>query len=133
MQKSQKNLVLSILVYLIIKMPNQNYNNALSKTSAPLVATFDADMIPYREFLMEAVPYFIEQVEAYERGEEINQKLLDSNSTKFYNADIFQYNLFSEETFLITRFLFKRNQCFQQCAWCSGLHRFKHGYFPQGY
>ena len=27
-----------------------NYNNALSKTSAPLVATFDADMIPYREF-----------------------------------------------------------------------------------
>lgn len=50
-----------------------NYNNALSKTSAPLVATFDADMIPYREFLMEAVPYFIEQVEAYERGDKYDK------------------------------------------------------------
>lgn len=77
-----------------------NYNNALSKTSAPLVATFDADMIPYREFLMEAVPYFIEQVEAYEKGEEYTKPKIGLIQTpqSFYNADIFQYNLFSEET-----------------------------------
>ncbi len=35
-----------------------NYNNALSHTHSPLVATFDADMIVRREFLMETVPYF---------------------------------------------------------------------------
>ena len=28
-----------------------NYNNALSKTSSPLVVTFDADMIPMNDFL----------------------------------------------------------------------------------
>ena len=28
-----------------------NYNNALAHTSSPLFATFDADMIPWREFL----------------------------------------------------------------------------------
>ncbi len=36
-----------------------NLNNALRKTSSPLVATFDADMIPTSNFLMETVPYFL--------------------------------------------------------------------------
>ena len=36
-----------------------NYNNALSLTSSPLIATFDADMIPRREFLIRTVPYFL--------------------------------------------------------------------------
>lgn len=35
-----------------------NYNNALSKTNSPLIATFDADMIPRHSFLMKTVPYF---------------------------------------------------------------------------
>lgn len=37
-----------------------NLNHALAQTSSPLVATFDADMIPYSDFLMETVPYFVE-------------------------------------------------------------------------
>ena len=36
-----------------------NLNNALSKTSSPLIATFDADMIPQHTFLMKTVPYFM--------------------------------------------------------------------------
>ena len=35
-----------------------NLNNALSKTTSPLIATFDADMIPRNDFLMKTVPYF---------------------------------------------------------------------------
>ena len=34
-----------------------NLNNALSQTHSPCVATFDADMIPTSDFLMETVPY----------------------------------------------------------------------------
>lgn len=36
-----------------------NYNNALAYTTAPLVATFDADMIPQHTFFMKTVPYFL--------------------------------------------------------------------------
>ncbi len=35
-----------------------NLNHALSKTDSPLVVTFDADMIPRSNFLMETIPYF---------------------------------------------------------------------------
>lgn len=67
-----------------------NLNNALSKTSSPLVATFDADMIPYSDFLMESVPYFINQDD--------DEKPLGLVQTpqSFYNADVFQYNLYVE-------------------------------------
>ena len=77
-----------------------NYNNALRQTSSPLVATFDADMIPYREFLLETVPYFVEQVEAYENGDDYDKSKVGLIQTpqSFYNADIFQFNLFSEST-----------------------------------
>ena len=69
-----------------------NYNNALRQTSSPLVATFDADMIPYREFLLETVPYFVEQVEAYENGDDYDKSKVGLIQTpqSFYNADIFQ-------------------------------------------
>lgn len=74
-----------------------NLNNALSQTNSPLVATFDADMIPYKDFLMETVPYFVEQVEAEERGEKPEKKIgLIQTPQSFYNLDIFQFNLFSE-------------------------------------
>lgn len=36
-----------------------NLNNALKHTNSPLIATFDADMIPQRTFLMDTVPYFL--------------------------------------------------------------------------
>lgn len=64
-----------------------NYNNALSYTSSPLIATFDADMIPRRTFLMKTVPYFL-----------IPEKRIGLVQTpqSFYNQDLFQFNLFSE-------------------------------------
>ena len=35
-----------------------NLNHAITKTDSPLIVTFDADMIPRSNFLMETVPYF---------------------------------------------------------------------------
>ena len=69
-----------------------NLNYALSKTNSPLVATFDADMIPLHTFLMDTVPYFYD--------EEGNEKKVGFIQTpqSFYNADLFQYNLYSEDT-----------------------------------
>ena len=125
-----------------------NLNNALAHTTSPLVATFDADMIPMHDFLMTCVPYFIGTVE-YEKnksknyifsqnseqddsfikdnvntrngiriGTRINRKkdvrkkggrrykkrgISDNGKIgfvqlpqSFYNPDLFQYNLFSE-------------------------------------
>ena len=65
-----------------------NYNNALSHTTSPLIATFDADMIPRRKFLVKTVPYFL-----------IPEKRIGLVQTpqSFYNQDLFQFNLFSEK------------------------------------
>ena len=65
-----------------------NYNHALSRTSSPLIATFDADMIPRRKFLIKTVPYFF-----------IPDKRMGLVQTpqSFYNQDLFQFNLFSEK------------------------------------
>lgn len=83
-----------------------NLNNALSKTSSPLVVTFDADMIPMHDFLMTCIPYFIKDLENAKRLErEHGIKKRKSRKGKigfvqtpqsFYNPDLFQYNLFSE-------------------------------------
>lgn len=75
-----------------------NLNNALSKTSSPLVVTFDADMIPRHEFLMRTVPYFVEADMNNEGKEEKEQKKIGFVQTPqvFYNPDLFQFNLFSE-------------------------------------
>ncbi|MCQ2523794.1 MAG: glycosyltransferase [Lachnospiraceae bacterium] len=85
-----------------------NINNALSKTSAPLVVTFDADMIPTRHFLMETVPYFfLPRMKKNEDGTwvERSEDEIDPNykigfiqtPQNFYNPDLFQYNLYSED------------------------------------
>lgn len=65
-----------------------NYNNALAHTSSPLIATFDADMIPRREFLIKTVPYFLTT--------DIRMGLVQTPQS-FYNQDLFQFNLFSEK------------------------------------
>lgn len=65
-----------------------NLNNALSKTTSPLVVTFDADMIPMHNFLTACVPYF------FIENEEIG---FIQTPQSFYNPDLFQYNLFSED------------------------------------
>ena len=65
-----------------------NYNHALSQTHSPLVATFDSDMIPRREFLVRTVPYFL--------NPEVKMGLVQTPQS-FYNQDLFQFNLFSEK------------------------------------
>lgn len=65
-----------------------NYNHALSKTSSPLIATFDADMIPRRKFLKKTVPYFFIQ--------DCPVGLIQTPQS-FYNHDLFQFNLYSEK------------------------------------
>lgn len=78
-----------------------NYNNALSKTSSPLIATFDADMIPRRSFLMKTVPYFM--IRDMPIG-------LIQTPQSFYNQDLFQFNLYSEKDIPNEQdFFFKRN------------------------
>lgn len=42
-----------------------NINNALRRTHAPLVAIFDADHVPHRDFLEKTVPYFIDETVAF--------------------------------------------------------------------
>lgn len=84
-----------------------NLNNALEKTNSPLIATFDADMIPQRTFLMKTVPYFLlptfikEEGVWRERREEeldVDYKIgLIQTPQSFYNPDLFQFNLYSED------------------------------------
>lgn len=84
-----------------------NLNNALGLTTSPLVASFDADMIPQHDFLMLMIPYFfLPRVKKdgdgnwRERPEsEIgpNHAIVFIQSPQsFYNADLFQYNLYAE-------------------------------------
>lgn len=84
-----------------------NLNNALSKTSSPLIATFDADMIPQHTFLMKTVPYFMLSTFIEENGEwrlrreeEIDPTFklgLVQTPQSFYNPDLFQFNLYAEQ------------------------------------
>ncbi|RDY30887.1 glycosyltransferase [Lachnotalea glycerini] len=63
-----------------------NLNHAMSVTSSPYIVTFDADMMPRHNFLTACMPYFL--------GEE-KVGFLQTPQT-FYNPDLFQYNLYSE-------------------------------------
>lgn len=84
-----------------------NLNHALSQTHSPLIATFDADMIPRRTFLMDTVPYFALPDYLKEDGiwrrrteEEKDENLkigLIQTPQSFYNLDLFQFNLFAED------------------------------------
>lgn len=66
-----------------------NLNYALSVTHSPYIVTFDADMIPKHDFLTACIPYFLGK-------EKIG--FLQTPQT-FYNPDLFQYNLYSENRF----------------------------------
>jgi cellulose synthase (UDP-forming) len=72
-----------------------NLNNALAHSHSPLIATFDADMIPYSDFLLETVPYFIGNAKEREEDERIKPLGFVQTPQSFYNEDVFQYNLFS--------------------------------------
>lgn len=84
-----------------------NLNNALRNTHSPLVATFDADMVPMSSFLMETVPYFfLPRMKKQKNGiwaerapEETDPRFkigFVQAPQSFYNPDLFQYNLYSE-------------------------------------
>jgi len=86
-----------------------NLNNALYQTHSPLVATFDADMIARRSFLMDTVPYFsLPRVHREQDGTWVRRKpdQIDPDykigfiqtPQSFYNPDLFQFNLYSEHT-----------------------------------
>lgn len=73
-----------------------NLNNAMEKTSSPLIATFDADMIPMHDFLMSSVPYFyVEDNTGKNSGQKEKIGFIQTPQS-FYNPDLFQHNLFSE-------------------------------------
>lgn len=84
-----------------------NLNNVMAKSKSPLVVTFDADMIPMHDFLTTCVPYFVgdlERARNLEEKEGIEARKNRENKVgfiqtpqSFYNADLFQYNLFSEK------------------------------------
>lgn len=75
-----------------------NINHALSILNAPLFVIFDADMIPFSSFLNETVPLFMQNLKDV-RNNPNNTKPLGFIQTpqSFYNADIFQFNLYSEK------------------------------------
>ena len=60
-----------------------NYNNALKQTESPLVAIFDADMRPKKNFLMKTVPFFVAE-------EKVG---FVQTPQSFRNPDIFQARL----------------------------------------
>lgn len=76
-----------------------NLNNALAHSDSPYVVTFDADMIPRSNFLMRTIPYFVEsELKNSEKKEEDKVKLGFLQSPQsFYNLDLFQFNLYSEQ------------------------------------
>lgn len=84
-----------------------NLNNALRQTTSPWIVTFDADMIPTHDFLMETVPYtFLPTMKELDDGtwvdreeDEIDEKYkigFIQTPQSFYNPDLFQYNFYSE-------------------------------------
>ena len=83
-----------------------NLNHALSKTDSPLVVTFDADMIPRSNFLMETVPYFFLPEMILDHGEwrKRTEDEIDPDykigfiqtPQSFYNPDLFQFNFYAE-------------------------------------
>lgn len=75
-----------------------NLNNALKFSNSPYIVTFDADMIPRSCFLMRIIPYFVDaemRNEGLPEAQKIKLGFVQSPQA-FYNADIFQFNLYSE-------------------------------------
>ena len=75
-----------------------NLNHAMSLTHAPYVVTLDADMIVQSNFLMETIPYFVYTEQCNKELPEDKQRHLGLLQTPqcFYDADVFQFALYSE-------------------------------------
>ncbi|MFC3884566.1 glycosyltransferase [Bacillus songklensis] len=76
-----------------------NLNHACTQTTSPYLVTFDADMIPMSDFLMATMPFFIEDPN-------VGFVQVPQN---FYNADLFQYNLFLDDKIPNEQELFSRS------------------------
>ncbi|MBO4457288.1 MAG: glycosyltransferase [Butyrivibrio sp.] len=76
-----------------------NLNHALAHSTSPYVLTFDADMIPQKRFLMQLVPYLVDaEMKNENKKEEDKIKIgFIQSPQNFYNPDLFQFNLFSED------------------------------------
>ncbi|HKK96055.1 MAG TPA: glycosyltransferase family 2 protein [Anaerovoracaceae bacterium] len=75
-----------------------NLNNALKQTKSPYVVTFDADMIPQKEFLMKTMPYYVDceiKNESLEEEDKVKLAILQTPQS-FYNTDLFQFFFYSE-------------------------------------
>ena len=84
-----------------------NLNNAMSKTTSPLILVIDADMIVRRHILMRTVPYFFLPKVKNVDGEWVPREESEINEKEkigfiqtpqcFYNTDMFQHNLYLED------------------------------------
>jgi len=75
-----------------------NINHTLAKLHSPLFAIFDTDMIPFSTFLRNTVPLFTENFQQLKDDPDHTEPLgFVQTPQSFYNADIFQFNLFSEK------------------------------------
>ncbi|GEO74342.1 glycosyltransferase [Levilactobacillus namurensis DSM 19117] len=74
-----------------------NINHALEQLHSPLFVIFDTDMIPFSGFLNQTVPLFQQNFQALQDDPDHTEPLgFVQTPQSFYNADIFQFNLFSE-------------------------------------
>ena len=75
-----------------------NLNHAMGLTSSPYIVTFDADMIPRREFLIKTIPYFVDAEKRNATRPADDQIPLGFIQTPqaFYTPDVFQHNLYAE-------------------------------------
>jgi len=74
-----------------------NINHALKLMDSPLFVIFDTDMIPFSGFLNDTVPLFQKNWQALKDDPDHTDALgFVQTPQSFYNADIFQFNLFSE-------------------------------------
>jgi len=75
-----------------------NINHTLEKLDSPLFVIFDTDMIPFSGFLRNTVPLFTENFQQLIDDPDHTEPLgFVQTPQSFYNADIFQFNLFSEK------------------------------------
>lgn len=76
-----------------------NLNHALANSNSPYILTLDADMLPQSCFLMETIPYCVDaELRNRNRKPEDQIKLgFIQTPQSFYDLDLFQFNLYSEE------------------------------------
>lgn len=75
-----------------------NLNHALANSEAPYIVTFDADMIPRSCFLTRTIPYFVdaERKNGGLKPEERIELGFVQTPQSFYDLDLFQFHLYSE-------------------------------------